>query len=307
MLHGYTQSGDLFRAKTGALTKHIQKSLPQYEVQFSYPTGPIRLAAADIPGYTPSKRSRQQQQAFENGIVDDEEGGVEEEEIEAYGWWRRSNTSDPPEYRGLDLGIKTIASVLRTEGPFDGVIGFSQGASAAAMMASLLELPERKETFDRFRQEIENEYAIPFPGEELIFVQEPGKKEQNQLPRLKFAICYSGFVAPGNRYRAFYEQPKIATPVLHVIGSLDAVVDESRTRALIDACEGTYDEKTRLGRIVLHPGGHFVPSQKPYLDTVTGFIKACLGGHQSNTSAQGKCRTRKGIEDEGVEDMDVPF
>jgi hypothetical protein len=297
MLHGYTQSGPVFRAKSGAVAKHIQKFFSQYNVSFSYPTGPMRLAVSDIPGQTTSFATTSTSPAA-NSVVDE----FDDNTIEAYGWWRRSDAVDPPEYRGLELGMATIADVIRREGPFDGVMGFSQGASAAAMVASVLEGSDRKSAFTKHAEE--SEFGIEYPKsiDGVVWRQDHPSPLQRQPP-LKFAVCYSGFVAPGPRYAAFYDHPKIKTPILHVIGSLDAVVDESRTRALVDACEGDFEEKQRDGRILTHPGGHFLPSQKVYLDAVVGFIKKCLEGKYSYDGNPAGTNTK----DERVEDMDVPF
>ncbi|KAL1987711.1 hypothetical protein VTN96DRAFT_2551 [Rasamsonia emersonii] len=280
MLHGYTQSGSLFRAKSGALAKSLQKSFPLHEVSFSYPTGPLRLDPADIPGYTPAN--------------DGEDS--KEKEIEAYGWWRRSNTTDPPEYIGLEDGLNTVAKVLRDEGPFDGVVGFSQGASMAAMIASLLE-PNRAAAFAHFTDAKTASDGFDLPEDKLVSgIPFPSSFDPSNLshPPLKFAICYSGFRAPGPRYRGFYENPPIQTPVLHVLGSLDAVVEESRSRALINACAGDPEKE---GKVVWHPGGHFLPGQRAYLDAAVVFVRKCLDGDSNKTKN----------EEEKVEDMDVPF
>ena len=180
-------------------------------------------------------------------------------------------------YEGIERGLESVADCIRAEGPFDGVVGFSQGAAAAAMVASLLEGEVRKEAF-----ELKGGMGYPrsFLGEVDGFVQGP----------LKFAVCYSGFRAPGRLYEGFYE-PRIRTKVLHVLGQVDVVVDEVRGRGLVGVCEGGE------GRVVVHPGGHFVPSQKPWLDAVVGFVKQCMEG-------EGKEEDK---EEERVEDMDVPF
>ena len=111
-------------------------------------------------------------------------------------------------------------------------------------------------------------------------------------PPLRFAVSYSGFVAPGERYGAFYE-PKITTPVCHFVGSLDTVVSEERTDALVDATGGSGQEKAT---VVVHPGGHFVPAGRQYLDAVVGFIQAKMEGHGQHRE-----------KEERAEDMDVPF
>lgn len=259
MLHGYTQSGPLFHAKTRALEKHLQKAFPGSTLV--YTTGPLRLNPADVPGFESSS-------------------SADATDVEVYGWWRRSNTADPPEYLGFDDGMAAVAKILATEGPFDGVVGFSQGAALTAMLASLLEGPSRREAFSHFRAE--SLLSIPFPP----------SFEPLQHPPLKFGVIYSGFVAPGQRYKAFYDHPRIQTPTAHFLGSLDSVVDEGRSRALIDACGGE-----SKARVIWHPGGHFVPSGKQYLEALVDFI-------QSTTSPKSK---KKGEEEENVEDMDVPF
>ena len=185
--------------------------------------------------------------------------------------------------------MDAIADAIRTEGPFDGVIGFSQGACAAGMVVSLLEGERRKTAFDERSSGIGGK-GIGYPRSFLEgegFVQGP----------LKFAVVYSGFKAPGKRYAAFYE-PKIDTPVLHVLGQLDVVVEEKRARGLVEACERGQE------RVVMHPGGHFVPSAKPWLDAVVGFVKDCVKGSGDDGEKGGKDALRK---EESAEDMDVPF
>ena len=185
-------------------------------------------------------------------------------------------------YEGIEEGLGAVAECIRASGPFDGVVGFSQGAAAAAMVASLLEGPGRKRAFDDAAEE-GGGGGMPYPdaflGSVDGFVQGP----------LRFAVCYSGFRAPGGRYGAFYE-PRIGTKVLSVLGQVDVVVEEARGMGLVGVCEGGE------GRVVVHPGGHFVPSQRPWLDAVVGFVKECMEGVE-----------RKVVEEERVEDMDVPF
>jgi len=176
-----------------------------------------------------------------------------------------------------------LAEVLKTEGPFDGVIGFSQGGAMAAMLASLLE-PTRRAAFEKLYPS----GGLSYPSS---FTADTGYIESNFHAPLKFAVSYSGFAARGiEAYRGFYE-PKIATPMLHFLGTLDAVVEESRSLALVDNCEESE------GRVVYHPGGHFLPSsQKAYVGALIGFMKEVL--HKAEGGDK---------EEESVEDMDVPF
>ncbi|KAL8772091.1 MAG: hypothetical protein Q9209_002757 [Squamulea sp. 1 TL-2023] len=275
MLHGYTQSGSLFYSKTRALHKALAKALPTHSIHLSYPTGPIHLDPADIPGY--------------NGPSTEE---VERDLEPAYGWWRRKDMPHPSKkeeteivYTGIQEGLTRIAETIREEGPFDGVIGFSQGACAAGMVASLLE-HGREDAFSSFTPQKEGMEREPFPPSFTVLLHPP----------LKFAIIYSGFIAPGTRYNGFYN-PSLKTPTLHFLGALDAVVEEGRSQGLISVCESA--------KVVTHPGGHFLPSQRPWLDAAVGFVKECLEKTANADRDTGK-DDMKGKE-EKVEDMEVPF
>lgn len=261
MLHGYTQSGSLFHSKTRSLEKLLIKSFPASKISplhatypggvtLSYPTAPMRLLPADIPGF---------------------EAREDAEQSDVWGWWKRETGSGT--YVGLSSGLNAIAAAIKDLGGIDGVIGFSQGAAAAGMVASLLQ-PGRKRAMEIYAKENPEAFGWPESWEGLPELHPNG---------VKFTVCYSGFWAPNELYQGFYE-PRISARTLHFIGSLDSVVEESRSLALVDVCEG--------GKSVYHPGGHFVPVGKEMGGVLVGFIRDC-------------CEVKK--VEESVEDMDVPF
>lgn len=287
MLHGYTQSGPLFHAKTRALGKNLEKHfppapkpghLPDYPggVYLSYPTAPLKLSTTDIPGFD----------------VDGSSGGGDGA-LEAYGWWRRKGDSEPYRYEGMEQGLERIAQVMRDEGPFDGAIGFSQGGAAAGMIASLLETG-RRQAFESAQKHGGMRYPDPF-------VRDTGFIEESVQPALKFAVSYSGFGASTNvLYRAFYE-PGIVTPMCHFLGSVDTVVEEKRSLRLVEACVNGRGREGGVQRVVYHPGGHFLPSsQKQYVNALVAFIREAL----DEARGEGTVSEKK---EESVEDMDVPF
>ncbi|TVY45884.1 Dihydrofolate reductase [Lachnellula subtilissima] len=242
---GYTQSGSLFHGKTRALEKILIKAFPP-------PPPPPHNKKAAFFRILRSEEAR-----------------------DAYGWWTKNDSTD--EYTGLEKGLATIRDAIQNANGIDGVIGFSQGGAAAALVASLLE-PNRPAAFAAHSASYPDANALAFPA---------GWAElQKEFGPLKFAVSYSGFYAPGDRYAAFYE-PKIHTKVLNVIGSLDSVVGEDRSRGLVERCVGGEE------RVVMHPGGHFVPVGKEMAGVVVGFIRGCLEGEKK--------------EEESAEDMDVPF
>ncbi|PKY09430.1 hypothetical protein P168DRAFT_278912 [Aspergillus campestris IBT 28561] len=218
MIHGSRQSGELLRAKSQAMEKLIRQALaPQQpgSVKFHYPTAPFAL---ELSG-PPSKLRDQHGQ---------------------WAWWQSEHIDGV--YPGLETGLETLASVLKDEGPFDGVIGFSQGAAIAAMVASLLE-GNRKEAFSG----LETDGGIAYPAAFASLGHSS----------LKFVISISGYAAPCREYHAFYN-PRIRTPSLHILGSLDTVVEEHASMKLVDSCQGEEDGTAPL---VVYHSGTFTISQ----------------------------------------------
>lgn len=282
MLHGFTQNGRLFEIKTKALKKSLEKNFPpapkpghleQYPggIELHYPTAPIRLDIRDIPGF-------------------DVDG--DKDNPEAYGWWRRKGDKEPFTYEGMEMGLAKMAECLKHDGPFQGVLGFSQGGAAAGMVASLLE-PGRREAFEA----AQSKGGIRYPDS---FTEDSGFIEEAIHPPLKFAVNYSGFGASTNAlYQAFYV-PKIQTPILHFLGSVDTVVSEERSLRLVDACVDGRGKEGSAPRLVYHPGGHFLPSsQKQYVAALVAFIRETINADVATATHKD--------EEERVEDMDVPF
>lgn len=108
---------------------------------------------------------------------------------------------------------------------------------------------------------------------------------QTNHPPFKFGVAYSGFRGP---YEAYYN-PAIATPILHFLGSLDTIVDEARSMALVEACvDGAR-------RVVFHPGGHYLPAGRQYVNVLLGFVRESVG-----------LETAK-VDKSGMEGLDLPF
>ncbi|XP_031412342.1 esterase OVCA2 [Meleagris gallopavo] len=108
-LHGYRQSERRFRQRTGALRKALR--------------GRAELVALDAPHLVPGS---------EDETSDDPPRG----------WWfsrpgtfEASEAADRP--TGLEESLEAVARALEERGPFDGLLGFSQGAALAAMVCAL--------------------------------------------------------------------------------------------------------------------------------------------------------------------------
>lgn len=233
-LHGYTQNASLFYAKTSALRKKIIKL--GYKCQ--YLNAPYVLTPSDLP--TNDSLSK-----F---------GSSDQGDVTYRGWWvKLGKTNDGinmddsieslkryilkgeiiPDDKDEELGKEDDDD---TKLPIVGLIGFSQGAAFAGLVA------------EKF-------------GE--LF---------NTTP-LKFVILYSGFKLDtskksGNeQYDTYYEPMLNGLRYLHVYGELDTVVSEDRSLSLYNITK----EKSDL---LKHPGGHFVPNSKLYIDQVVNWIQS---------------------------------
>ncbi|KAI3318845.1 hypothetical protein HD806DRAFT_539872 [Xylariaceae sp. AK1471] len=241
MLHGYTQSGPLFSAKTKALNKALIKALSPAPLNLHptliFPSGPHRLRKSDIPGYVPP----------EDRSLDD----GDDDETDNWSWFRRDEASG--EYRGFPDSMHRIASSVREAGGVDGVIGFSQGGCMAALVASALEEPPRTPPSHSATSDV-------------AWLQD--LRQANRNRPLKFCVNYSGFYAPESTGLQWLYEPAIATPTIHFLGSLDTVVEEKRTQALIERC--------RDPMVLTHPGGHYVPVARDWVMPLVGWLRQRL-------------------------------
>ncbi|ROV87826.1 hypothetical protein VMCG_10552 [Cytospora schulzeri] len=160
MLHGYAQTGPVFRSKTGAMSKMIAKALPSIDATRIYPTGPHRLQPSDIPGFQPR------------------EGDDANAELDCFGWFLHDE--EPGILRGFAEGMNAIANAIEEAGGVDGVLGFSQGGAVAALVAAALE----------------SDRGLPEDKEQRAWMER--LREANKGQPLQFCVIYSGFVTrPG--------------------------------------------------------------------------------------------------------------
>ena len=252
-LHGYTQSGPGFQRKIQKLQNHLEKIFP--DVQIHFPTGVIQLRPSEKALGTSFNQS--EPPASGDSLTNDDQ--PDRDDIDAYAWHTLHDARDPP--TGFEDSLNALADILRTEGPFDGILGFSQGALLAVMVASLLEGGLRIEAFKRAQEDFPGSFPYPLSFKVLGH------------PPLKFGITYGALMGRGKKYAAFYRDPLIHTPFIHFCGCWDPVVGIEMAQAVEDAQIGG----DRCIRIT-HPGAHIVPLGLKYLLAVSDFIKNhCLG------------------------------
>ncbi|XP_059207498.1 esterase OVCA2 [Centropristis striata] len=181
-VHGYRQSGGSFREKTGALRKLLKK-----HVELVYMTAPHSVQQV-------SSEATEKENSSGPGLGGDED---------PRGWWfsdvqARSFSAQQQceESLGLYESVAAVREAVRLQGPFDGVLGFSQGAAFVAMLCSLQE------------QKLELEFSF------------------------RFAVLVAGFRSACAEHEKFYSAP-LQIPSLHVFGLEDRVIPDNMSRELL--------------------------------------------------------------------------
>lgn len=98
--------------------------------------------------------------------------------------------------------MDTVRTAVKEHGPFDGILGFSQGAALVAILCALQE------------QKLEADFNF------------------------RFAILVAGFRSACSQHQRFYEGPAITIPSLHVFGQDDRVIPEKMSRDLLPTFDG---------------------------------------------------------------------
>ncbi|KAL6760299.1 alpha/beta-hydrolase [Haematococcus lacustris] len=201
-LHGYTQNAETFSSRIGSLRKALKSRCDFVFVDAPFPS-------TGLPGSDDADEAQ--------GLAS---GGRS--------WWQWADVGSSArpslaeEYKGWPDALSELVAAIRQHQP-DGVLGFSQGATAAALLLADLQQP---------------------PSLELLQgVTPPG-----------FTICIAGFVPRDAEYAARLSRRPVAVPCLMVYGEADQLVPEERCRALA-ACF-----QPDLVRVYGHPGAHMVPS-----------------------------------------------
>ncbi|KAI1116349.1 serine hydrolase FSH [Nemania sp. NC0429] len=204
-LHGYQQSAAMMQSETSHLKPIFDQSLGE-DVEFHYISAPF----SSVPTATNAP---------------------------TYAWWPMdANVTDIETFRYL-------SNVLDAEGPFDGIVGFSQGGSVGSLIAALLERPKSVR---------------------------PSNFTTSHGP-LQLVVSYSGYHEDDERLQKYYAQ-KIKTPILHFISSTDPVMAEERCFRLVKRCEDPDD------KVIVYTGSgfHRVPSTKMTAQALTRFLTEVL-------------------------------
>ncbi|KAI7859126.1 serine hydrolase FSH [Circinella umbellata] len=233
-LHGMAQNAILFEKQTSKFLQDLKD-----QVELVYIQGPHRVLDPELTSLV--------ERATKVGEL------VPEEE-RPYAWWfipKVKPMDSDGFFYGFRESIEYVQRVLLEQGPFDGILGFSQGACLTGCLAHMLD---------------KRDFLIPadFPH-----------------PPLKFVISIGGFILssqPATEPILFpiTAEQKVQTPSMHVIGELDTIILPERSDALVDGFERPF--------VFRHPGGHFVPKTSGGRKSLSQFLSTIAQADQSQTA-----------------------
>ncbi|XP_061361428.1 rhodanese-like domain-containing protein 6 [Gastrolobium bilobum] len=142
-LHGFRQNASSFKGRTASLAKKLKKitefsfvdaphELPFiYQTPMSVPCG--NCASSSLPSIPPPPLENCKKKfAWFVASNFDGSSGVD--------WKVADGPFDPLQYQqqtdGCDISLSHLKNVFSQEGPFDGILGFSQGAAMAALISA---------------------------------------------------------------------------------------------------------------------------------------------------------------------------
>lgn len=215
-LHGFLQNGKIFSEKSSG----IRKALKKINISTIYLDGPTNLLKSDLP--------------FE---IDDEKWKEYTDISMNKSWWYHV------EDLNIEDALKTVKEHIEKEGPYDGVLGFSQGGALAAILTNKIKELVPEHPYFKFSILIS---AYPFTTTELGTTLKEKQADYFKVPE------------------------DLTTKTLFIYGSADNHVPASRSILL----SSYYPEA--LVKSIEHDGGHFVPNKKPLIKQVVEFVEDAL-------------------------------
>ncbi|VIO94622.1 GH07367p, putative [Brugia malayi] len=175
-LHGYQQNAAVFREKSGSFRRPMKKY-----ADFVFMNAPHEVEWEHI--------SQTASDTISASVAP----------IDCRGWWyvsERFHTRNVKDHEGFEESVQAVVNFAQKEGPFDGILGFSQGATLAFLLSSLKQ---------------KGDVNIDF----------------------RFLILISGFPSRNLDHQGLNEMARPNLPCLHVFGETDKVVSHELSAELV--------------------------------------------------------------------------
>ncbi|XP_069111108.1 esterase OVCA2-like [Argopecten irradians] len=181
-LHGYRQNAQTFRERTGAFRKIVKS-----RAELVFVTAPNRVPPL------PNEGGEQSADAASDTT----------DKADQMGWWfsREDDYYMAQDYtdccKGYKESLEVVAQAIKEQGPFDGVLAFSQGAAFLSLICALRE---------------QNLSESPF--------------------QFDFVILVAGFKSRQSPHQKLYNTI-VSLPSLHVYGDTDKVIQKEMSEELL--------------------------------------------------------------------------
>ncbi|CAF0783637.1 unnamed protein product [Didymodactylos carnosus] len=189
-LHGYRQNSTIFREKTGSLRKLLKKHAD--------------LIYIDAPHLIPETTAELVESTNSEAANSEEHNHQQVDRSNQRGWWfsTSNQTYDPLKLTDCDKGfqesIEYVTNFIQSQTePFDGILGFSQGASFVTLL--LLSL------------------------------------NSNSQLSFRFVMLIASFKSGQTQHKDYYKN-QINIPSLHIIGKNDQVIPFKMSEDLANDC-----------------------------------------------------------------------
>lgn len=268
-LHGFTQNADVFRKRTGSIRKPLKS-----KVDFVFVDGPHSAAGAFpdserkafdadegeaeggvgprawwLVGENAAASVAAARASLEKTSLDDEGQAstttTETTTTTATSWVRPAMSR---QMRGWEETAARIRDVVASQGPFDGVFAFSQGASTAALALALV--PELAASV---------RFAVLVGGFEPMDPDMAEKLYHRHESEIGEEAGGEGSAPVSERVKKMNEVRS-----LHVHGVNDAMVSKQRVERLMNA----FDDP----ELFEHGGGHGIPTGPDFRARLKEFI-----------------------------------
>ena len=228
-LHGFLQNGKVFSEKSSGIRKLLKKA----NIQCDYIDGPVLLEKKDLP--------------FE---MDDEKWKATVDAQLNRAWFYHSEISSE-----LDVakGIETVVDHIKKNGPYDGIVGFSQGAALSTIITNMITqlVPGHPEF----------KVSVIISGYSFT-EQDPSKPEGE----LRITEKYQESFTPGEGMK---------TKIILIYGEADQAVPSVRSKYLASIYESILGDVDQV-KIYEHPGGHMIPNKKDIIRPIVEEIEKSL-------------------------------
>lgn len=223
VLPGFLQSGRTLAEKSSGFRKLMKK----HNHELDYIDPPRVIHSADQLQFSLGDTPEETQRRWEQVVLKNNNRC----------WWEHE---EPNEYNGFDESYEYVTNYIDQNGPFDGIVGFSQGS---AMSMILL-------------QKYSFKLCIAFSGFCFTVVTDPSYDRVNINYQIDNVETYDQKVVLNPLYEKYYAKDT-PTKVFSIYGDSDMLVPGIRSQYV--GCVFKDVEK------YVYEGGHMIPNKPAFL------------------------------------------